>query len=58
MTGSALLSLALRPKTEVDRERLARGVTTLVAEDPTMSVHTNPATGEIVIAGWASCTLR
>jgi hypothetical protein len=34
MTGSALLSLAIRPKTEADRERLARGVTTLVAEDP------------------------
>ena len=29
MVESALLSLAISPKTEADRERLARGVTTL-----------------------------
>ena len=51
MTGNALLSLAIRPKTEADHERLARGVRTLLAEDPTMSVNTDQTTGEIVIAG-------
>ena len=58
MTGSALLSLAIRPKTEADREKLARGVTTLMAEDPTMSVETDPATGEIVIAGMGELHLE
>ena len=51
MTGNALLSLAIRPKTEADRERLARGITTLMADDPTMSAKTDPATGEVVVAG-------
>jgi elongation factor G len=51
MKGSALLSLAIRPKTEADREMLARGVGTLLAEDPTMSANTDPTTGEVVIAG-------
>jgi elongation factor G len=58
MTGSALLSLAIRPKTEADREKLARGVTTLMAEDPTMSVDTDRATGEVVIAGMGELHLE
>src|ERR1700687_3639901 len=58
MTGSALLSLAIRPKTEADREKLARGVTTLMAEDPTMSVDTDSATGEVVIAGMGELHLE
>jgi elongation factor G len=51
MTGNALLSLAIRPKSEADQERLARGVRRLMAEDPTMSVNTDPATGDLVVAG-------
>ena len=58
MTGRALLSLAIRPKTEADRERLARGVTALMAEDPTMSVETDPATGEVVVAGMGELHLE
>jgi len=48
MTGRALLSLTIRPRTGADRERLARGVTALMAEDPTMSVDTAPARGDVV----------
>jgi elongation factor G len=51
MTGHALLSLAIRPKTEADQEKLARGLRTLMAPDPTMSANTDPTTGEVVIAG-------
>jgi len=51
MASHALLSLALRPTTETDRERLARGVATLLAEDPAMSTETDPISGEVVIAG-------
>ena len=58
MTCNALLSLAIRPKTEADRERLASGVQTLMAEDPTMTVSADPATGEVVIAGMGELHLE
>jgi len=58
MTGKALLSLAIRPETESDRERLTRGVGTLLAEDPTMSANTDPTTGEVVIAGMGELHLE
>jgi len=51
MTGTALMSLAIRPRTEADQERLGRGIGTLLAEDPAMSVNTDQTTGEFVIAG-------
>jgi elongation factor G len=58
MIGNALLSLAIRPKTEADQERLARGIRTLMAEDPKMSAITDPATGEVVIAGMGELHLE
>ncbi len=58
MTGNALLSLAIRPNTEADRKRLARGVRTLMAEDPTMSVNADPTTGDVVIAGMGELHLE
>jgi elongation factor G len=58
MTGHALLSLAITPKTQADQERLARGVRTLMAEDPTMSAKTDLATGEVVIAGMGELHLE
>jgi elongation factor G len=57
-TGPALLSLAISPKTEADQERLARGVGTLMAEDPTMSANTDPTTGEVVIGGMSELHLE
>jgi elongation factor G len=50
MTEPALLSLAIKPRTEADQERLALGLRALTAEDPTISAKTNPATGEVVVA--------
>jgi elongation factor G len=58
MTGNALLSIAIRPKTKADQERLSRGVRALMAEDPTMSANTDPATGEVVIAGMGELHLE
>jgi elongation factor G len=58
MTGSALLSLAIRPKTEADHEKLARGVGTLLVEDPTMSANTDTTTGEVVIGGMGELHLE
>ena len=56
--GHALLSLTISPKTEADQERLARGVRTLMAEDPTMSANTDRTTGEVVIAGMGELHLE
>jgi elongation factor G len=56
--GRALLSLAVRPKTWADRENLARGVAALMAEDPTMTVKTDPAKGEVVVAGMGELHLE
>jgi elongation factor G len=51
MIARPLLSIALTPRTGADREKLARGVTALIAEDPAMTAETDPVTGEVVIAG-------
>ena len=49
MIAIPLLSLAIKPNTAADRERLARGVETLMAEDPTMSARTDATTGDVVV---------
>jgi elongation factor G len=51
MTGTALLSLVITPKTKADQDRLRQGLRTLLAEDPTMRVKTDEATREIVVGG-------
>ena len=51
MTGHGLLSLAIKPKTNADQERLRHGLDKLLAEDSTIGVKTDEATGEVVIAG-------
>ncbi|MEO7189890.1 MAG: hypothetical protein ABI051_02420 [Vicinamibacterales bacterium] len=56
--AKALLSLTIQPKTKTDQERLARGLGALMAEDPTMSAKTDPATGEVVIAGMGELHLE
>jgi elongation factor G len=58
MAANPLLSIVLRPETETDREPLARGVAALLAEDPAMSAETDPATGEVVIAGMGELHLE
>lgn len=58
MTGKALLSLAIRPKTNADRERLATGVARLLAEDSTISANIDPTTGGVVIAGMGELHLE
>jgi len=46
---NALLSLAIRPKTDGDRERLLRGITALMAEDLTISMEIHASAAELVI---------
>lgn len=58
MTGPALLSLAIRPRTHEDLERLGHGIRTLIVEDPTLSAAINGATGDVVIAGMGELQLE
>ncbi len=51
MSGRALLSLTIKPRTKADQERLARGVAMLMTEDPMMSANVDLASGEAVVAG-------
>lgn len=50
MDEPALLSLALSPKTDADRERLTQGLQKVMGEDPTLRVKGGALTGEVVIA--------
>ncbi len=56
--GTALLSLAVKPNTTADQERLGRGLDALMAEDPTISVSPDQATGEVVIGGMGELHLE
>ena len=51
INDGAPLSVALRPKTTADQERLGQGLGTLLAEDPMLRVRTDHATGDVVVAG-------
>lgn len=49
----AVLSIAVEPRTDADRENLARGLAALAAEDPSIKFTTDPMFGETVIgATW------
>jgi elongation factor G len=50
MDEPALLSLALSPKTDADRERLNLGLQKLMGEDPALRLIGDLGTGEVVIA--------
>jgi elongation factor G len=54
----ALLSLTIKPKTDADRERLARGVAALMAEDPALSATIDSVTGEALVAGMGELHLE
>ncbi len=51
INDGAPLSVALRPKTRVDQERLGQGLGSLLPEDPMLRVRKNHGTGDIVVAG-------
>jgi elongation factor G len=58
VTKRALLSLTIKPRTSADQEKLARGIGTLMSEDPTMSATVDSATGEAVIGGMGESHLE
>ncbi|MEA2640123.1 MAG: elongation factor [Chloroflexota bacterium] len=46
-----LYSAAVRPKTKNDLEKLSPSLTRMIEEDPTLSVHRDSATGEMILSG-------
>jgi elongation factor G len=51
MKHKPVLSIAITPKTDADRDKLRLGLITLTAEDATLRVTTDQVTGEVSIAG-------
>src|SRR5918995_3686295 len=50
--------IVLESMTKADQEKLGQGLGKLMAEDPTFRVKTDPATGEVVIAGMGELHLE
>ena len=48
-----VISVAIRPRTNDDRENLKRVLHDLTQEDPTMRIETEPTGGEIIVAIFA-----
>jgi elongation factor G len=53
-----VIRLAIEPKTKADQEKLGAGLQKLVQEDPTFRVHTDPDTGQTLIAGMGELHLE
>ncbi len=48
---SPVFGVAIEPKTKTDLEKLSPALTRLMEEDPTLSVHRDPGTGETILSG-------
>ncbi len=53
-----VISMAVEPKTKVDRERMGEGLQRLAEEDPTFRCFTNEETGQLIIAGMGELHLE
>jgi len=53
-----VISMAIEPKTKLDRERLSEGLQRLSEEDPTFRCFTNEETGQLIIAGMGELHLE
>jgi elongation factor G len=58
MTPPAVLSIVIQPKSEADREKLARGLTALTAEDPVLRFTAGPETSSVVIGATSELHLE
>jgi elongation factor G len=57
-TRSPIIAFAIEPKTRSDRERLDAGLRQLTAEDPTLRVHTDRETSQVIVAGMSELQLE
>ncbi len=54
----ALFTVAVLPKTKADVDKLGSSLARLVEEDPTLSVHRDPDTGETILSGLGETQLE
>jgi elongation factor G len=53
-----VIRIAIEPKTQADRDKLANGLLRLAEEDPTFNVQTDEETGQTIIAGMGELHLE
>ena len=53
-----VIELAIEPKTKAGQSKLGEALTKLAEEDPTFKAHTNPDTGQTIIAGMGELHLE
>ncbi len=53
-----VISQAVEPKTKADQEKMGIALSRLAKEDPSFRVRTDEESGQTIISGMASCTLR
>jgi elongation factor G len=53
-----VISVAIEPKTKNDQDKLGKALSSLADEDPTFVVHTDPDTGQTIIAGMGELHLE
>ena len=53
-----VISQAIEPRTQADRDRLALALARLAKEDPTFTTHTDPETGQTIISGMGELHLE
>jgi elongation factor G len=53
-----VISVAIEPKTKADQEKMGIALQKLAEEDPTFRMHTDPETGQMLIAGMGELHLE
>jgi elongation factor G len=53
-----VVSISIKPKTRTDQDRLSKGITKLIEEDPTFAVETDSETKEIILSGMGELHLE
>jgi elongation factor G len=53
-----VVQLAIEPKTKADQDKLGVALARLTQEDPTLKVHTDPETGQTLLAGMGELHLE
>ena len=53
-----VIEVAIEPKTKAGRDKMGIALAKLAEEDPTFKTYTNQDTGDTIIAGWVSSTLK
>jgi elongation factor G len=53
-----VISMAIEPKSNADKEKLANALAKLTREDPTFARHTDPETGQLIVSGMGELHLE